>query len=113
MCPTGLTPWATQPLVIDFGDAVDSALAMRVIRVLDSGERPAADNARLERYESRFSFRPSRPWLPGTYTIEVSPWLEDVAGNRVNRAFDVDPGGRVTTIDDREAATRLGFVVRR
>ena len=92
---------------------VDSALAVRLIRVLDSGERPVTGNVRLERYESRFSFRPRRPWLPGTYTIEVSPLLEDVAGNRVNRAFDVDPGGRVTTIDDREAATRVVFVVRR
>ena len=51
-------------------------------------------------YETRFSFQPSRPWLPGTYTIEVSPLLEDVAGNRVNRAFDVDAGDRVTTIDE-------------
>ena len=92
---------------------MDSALAVRLIRVLDSGERQVAGSARLERYESRFSFLPSRAWLPGIYTIEVSPLLEDVAGNRVNRAFDVDPGERVTTIDDQEAITRLGFVVRR
>ena len=105
-------PTSAQPLIIDFGEAVDSALAVRLIRVLDSGERPVAGSALLERHESRFSFRPSRPWLPGTYTIEVNPLLEDVAGNWVNRAFDVDPGDRVTTIDDREAATHLVFVVR-
>ena len=84
---------------------------------MGGGRRDAGRLARggvpRRRYESRFSFLPSRAWLPGIYTIEVSPLLEDVAGNRVNRAFDVDPGDRVTTIDDREAATRLGFVVRR
>lgn len=105
-------PTPSQPLIIDFGEPVDSALAPRLIRILDAGKNPIIGLAVLERHESRFNFTPETPWASGTYTIEVNPALEDLAGNRVNRVFDVDRFDRVATPKDRAPATRLSFSVK-
>ncbi len=101
-----LTPTA-KDLLIDFGEPLDSALAPRLIRVLD-----VPGQVVLEQNETRLRFTPHQPWKPGTYTLEVHPALEDLAGNRVNRPFDVDRFDRVTTIQDREPPTQIVFTVR-
>jgi hypothetical protein len=99
-------PKGQQPLTIDFGEPVDSALAPRLIRVLGVDA-----DVTLEAHESRLVFITEKAWVPGTYTLEVNPALEDVAGNRVNRPFDVDRFDRVSKMNEREPATRITFTV--
>jgi hypothetical protein len=40
--------------------------------------------------ETRWSFRPGAPWRAGEYHLRASDILEDVAGNRIGKAFEVD-----------------------
>ena len=37
-----------------------------------------------------WQFVPQQPWAAGEYSLMVEPNLEDVSGNRVGRAFEVD-----------------------
>jgi hypothetical protein len=49
-------------------------------------------------------------WKPGKYELVVERVLEDVAGNRVGRAFEVDEDAR--PINSEGPAVRREFVVR-
>jgi len=40
--------------------------------------------------EKSWSFTPSQPWQAGPHRVNVSPDLEDVAGNTPSRPFDMD-----------------------
>ena len=44
----------------------------------------------LERGEREWRFTPALPWKNSEYQLIVQVALEDLAGNRVGRAFDVD-----------------------
>jgi hypothetical protein len=86
-----LTPPArpTEPLVVDFGRPLDAALALRAITVRKDDAIVPCD-AELECDETRLVFNPTRPWTPGRYTLHADDILEDVAGNRIGRPFDID-----------------------
>ena len=77
------------PLVVDLPRPLDAALALRALSVWKGvAELPGA--ARLERRETRFIFTPDSPWTPGRYALRADPVLEDIAGNRIGRPFDID-----------------------
>lgn len=78
-------------LIVAFGESLDSALALRLITV--SG---VSGTATLAKEEREWHFVPDAPWSAGEYRIAVDTALEDLAGNRVGRAFDVDTFERVT-----------------
>ena len=44
----------------------------------------------LDQLETRWTFTPSQPWRAGTYELLALDILEDVAGNQIGRAFEVD-----------------------
>ena len=44
----------------------------------------------MDRNETRWSFTPSAAWKAGTYSLVADNLLEDIAGNHLDRAFDVD-----------------------
>ncbi len=79
-----------ETLALDFGEPVDSALALRLVEVTDPRSLPVDGVPSLDRQESRWLFTPSGPWMPGRYSIQIAATLEDLAGNRIGRAFDVD-----------------------
>jgi hypothetical protein len=77
-------------LVINLGDPVDHALGERLVAVQDERGRPVEGEATLAEGDRRWRFVPAKAWAPGRYAILVSPELEDVAGNRPGRPFDLD-----------------------
>lgn len=81
---------SVEPLVIRFGEAMDHALAQRLIRVLNDAEQPIAGKVRLTAGESEWHFTPDHPWPAGNYAIVIDTDLEDLAGNNLNRPFDRD-----------------------
>lgn len=99
----------TAPLTVDFDRPLDAALALRAISVVRNGA-PIAGVARLEAEETRLIFTPAAPWRPGPYQLAVSPILEDLAGNRPGRPFDIDRAAPGQPAPDALAAT-LSFVV--
>ncbi len=79
----------TSDLVIAFDRPLDHALAQRAISVTHDGS-PVAGKISLEESETRFRFRPDGAWAPGRHAIRVDGVIEDLAGNRLGKLFDVD-----------------------
>ena len=85
----------SEALTIDFPDSMDYALLLRMIDVAGVAGRITVD-----RNETEWLFTPDHPWKAGDYRLVVDTALEDLAGNRVGRAFDVDtfqPGSHLAS----------------
>ncbi len=86
----------TDGLVVAFPAPLDYALVNRLLAVHGKDGRRIEGSVTVERMETLWRLRPSAPWLAGEYTLQVDTALEDVAGNRVGKAFDVDVFGPIT-----------------
>jgi len=75
----------TDPLTVDFRESMDFALAQRLISVMGI---PGA--ASLEGNETRWVFKPELQWSRGRHELKIALALEDLAGNRIDRLFDID-----------------------
>jgi hypothetical protein len=78
-------------LVIRFPKPLDYALLQHEIEVSGIAGTVAVGND-----ETEWRFTPDSPWRAGTYAIVVRTTLEDLAGNHINRAFDVDTFDPIT-----------------
>jgi hypothetical protein len=85
------------PLIIDFGEPLEAALAQRLIWV--EGVR---GKVTLGPDERQWRFLPDQPWSSRSYELKIDTALEDLAGNKVGRPFDVDTFERVSRRVDRE-----------
>lgn len=79
-------------LKVQFDRSMNRGMALNSIRVLRNGT-PVPGTIELSDHERHWSFQPQQPWQPGDYTIEIDPGLEDIAGNRLDRPFEVVPRG--------------------
>jgi hypothetical protein len=79
-----------EPVVIRFAEPMDHALASRLIWVIDANQRKLAGNVALADLEQEWSFVPERDWQAGLYEIVADTWLEDLAGNSLEKPFEVD-----------------------
>ncbi len=80
----------TAPLTAEFPEPLDYALLGRLLEIRDSAGNRVEGAIAIERDETRWQFRPARPWQAGVYRLRVDSALEDLAGNRINRPFEVD-----------------------
>ncbi len=69
---------------------MDHALAQRMIRVVVPPGELVAGEAALEDQERRWLFTPAQPWKAGPHTVLVQTTIEDLAGNNIGKAFEVD-----------------------
>jgi len=81
---------STDPVRLGFPESLDSALSLDSIVVVNgSGARvPAVPS--LAHGERELAIVPARRWQAGRYEIRVKTRLEDLAGNNLNRPFDVE-----------------------
>lgn len=79
-----------EPVELSFGEAMDAALAVAEIQVVDAYQRVVPGEKMLTESESRWQFIPQTPWKGQTYTVLVNSRLEDLAGNNLLHAFDSD-----------------------
>ena len=77
------------PLAVRFPVPLDYGILQSALRVTMGGE-PLAGEIRVEQGETRWTFTPRAPWRPGEHQLVAAPTLEDVAGNRIGRPFEVD-----------------------
>jgi len=100
--PTDLEPldtahWRIQPppaggrtgLVVTFPEPLDHGLLMRALGVTRDGKEVEGEIA-VDQLETRWTFTPAQPWRAGSYALLALDILEDVAGNQIGRAFEVD-----------------------
>lgn len=78
------------PLVVTFPHPMDRALALRLIRVAAPDGRDLDGTVELGDQERRWSFTPSSPWPAGPHALVIATTIEDLAGNNIGKAFDVD-----------------------
>jgi hypothetical protein len=89
------------PLTITFPEPLDHALLQRAITVSHAGAVMPGDVS-IETGETRWTFKPRDSWQPGVYTVVVQPILEDLAGNRIGRAFEVRSPGEAVAPEDNQ-----------
>ena len=78
------------PLVVTFPAPLDHGLLARALAVETSGGRTIDGDVVLDAGDTRWAFRPRLPWDAGDYRLAALSILEDPAGNRIGRAFEVD-----------------------
>ncbi len=99
------------PLVVRFPNPLDRELLETWLSVHDADGAVVDGAITIDENESCWRFTPPRPWAEGEYRLVAQTvLLEDVAGNSIDRAFDVDlddPAARRTESD----TVSLPFVV--
>jgi len=73
-----------------FPEPVDHGLAMHAIAVRNAEGRSVPGEVAIDQEERRWRFTPTEIWQPGMHALVIDTALEDLAGNRVGRLFDVD-----------------------
>ena len=79
-----------EPLRVTFPEPLDRALLDRALTVLDANGKAVPGAVAIEAEETAWRLAPERPWQAGDYRIVIDKDLEDLAGNQVGRAFEVD-----------------------
>lgn len=74
-----------EPLVITFDRPLDYALLGDVFEIPG-----VSGKASIGAGETEWRFQPDQPWKEGEHQLVISTALEDLAGNRIGRPFDVD-----------------------
>jgi hypothetical protein len=95
--PLDTASWRIQPpaaggrdsLLVSFPKPLDHALLMRALGVRREDAAVEGDVI-IDQAETRWAFTPKQPWRAGTYQLLALDTLEDVAGNQIGRAFEVD-----------------------
>jgi hypothetical protein len=102
---------ATNALRVIFPEPLDHGLLLRALGVLAPDGQPVAGDVHVGQGELMWQFTPKEAWKGGNYNLVALAMLEDLAGNRIGRAFEVDQFDR----SDRSAEpekTLIPFTVR-
>jgi hypothetical protein len=99
------------PLTVTFPEPLDHGLLRRALGLARDGTRIEGEIA-IEAAETRWVFTPSAVWSPGEYQLVALSFLEDLAGNRIGRAFEVDNFERTDRTPEPERTT-LTFKIAR
>ena len=99
-----------EPLTVAFSEALDHGLLLRAIGVRRDGA-PLTGQAQVDAHETRWTMTPDAPWQPGRYELIALGILEDLAGNRIGRAFEIVGAGDKG--EDDAAVTARSFALAR
>ncbi len=75
----------TEPLIVKFDRPLDYGLLGDVFQIPG-----IPGKSTIGAGETDWSFQPDKPWPAGEHTLVIDMALEDLAGNRIGRPFDVD-----------------------
>jgi hypothetical protein len=117
--PLAVTAWRVSPpaagtrdaLSVAFDEPLDHGLLLRALGVTGADGKFLDGDVRTEASESHWSFTPRTEWKAGVYQLTALAMLEDLAGNRIGRAFEVDTFNRVDRSPEPER-TMVPFTVR-
>jgi hypothetical protein len=79
-----------EPVRVRFPKALDHALLERLLWVTDAQGRRIAGEVTVPDRETGWKFTPRQAWAAGRYRLVADTRLEDLAGNRIGRPFEVD-----------------------
>lgn len=79
-----------EPLSLTFEAPLDHALLHRLLWVENEAGERVEGEVRVEAGERRWSLLPDTRWSPGRYRLMIRSILEDLAGNGIDKPFEVD-----------------------
>jgi hypothetical protein len=85
----------SDPLTVTFPVPHDNALLLREVWVTDADGKRLPGSIKVTAEETRWQFTPETPWKAGAYKLVAKTTLEDLAGNKVGRLFEVDEFGPI------------------
>ena len=97
------------PLVVSFRRPLDYALLQRALVVTTADGERVDGEIDTEVAETRWILTPREPWRTSTYHLTARPVLEDPAGNRVGRPFEVALSER-TARPGKASEARVSFL---
>jgi hypothetical protein len=103
LAPMQLADWklempkagTTNPLVVNFPKPIDHGLLERSLGIDRRGGGPVNGQISIGAQERSWSFQPLDRWRAGQYVLVVMSNLEDPAGNRIGKPFDIDKFDRI------------------
>lgn len=103
------TRGSADPLRIHLKEPLDYFLLAETVRVVDEAGSVMATDVRVMQGEKGMEIFAKEKWAAGRYRIKIASYLEDLAGNNLNRLFDRD----VTKPQKTQRPFReLAFVIR-
>ena len=84
-----------EPLRVTFPEPLDHGLLLRALGVAGADHQFVEGAVSVGAGETSWQFTPASPWRTATYQLVALGMLEDLAGNRIGRAFEVDNFDRV------------------
>ena len=79
-----------EQLVIKFNESLDHILAERTISVTDANGKDIKGKLAVNDHGDILYFSPDSEWKSGGHALQIESRLEDLAGNNLDRLFDVD-----------------------
>jgi hypothetical protein len=76
------------PVSVTFPEPLDHGLLMRAVGIRRN-DAPVVGDVRVDSNETRWNMTPNEPWRSGDYALIALGVLEDLAGNRIGRPFEV------------------------
>jgi hypothetical protein len=99
------------PLTVAFPESLDHGLLLRALGVQGSDGAAIGGDISVGKGELTWSFTPREFWKAGTHHLVAFGMLEDLAGNRIGRAFEVDQFERSDKSGEPEK-TLIAFLIR-
>ncbi len=96
---------------VTFPEPLDHGLLLRALGVLSPDGKPLRRRRRGRRARADLVVHAAEPWQAGDYKIVAFAMLEDLAGNRIGRAFEVDQFDRTDSSAEPEK-TLIPFSVK-
>jgi len=88
-------------LTVEFPEALDHALVGRELDIVDSSGTSLRGSISIGSLEKSWTFTPEIPWKKGAYELRAGSVLADLAGNMIDRPFEIDRFERVDQVLDR------------
>ena len=89
------------PVTFAFPEPLDHATVARGITLENSKGEIIRGDFTFSAHETRAHFTPLKQWKAGLIDVHISPVIEDLAGNSIERAFEVDRFDQVETAQPR------------
>ena len=100
---------STAPLTVRLLESLDAALLQRFLDVADAKGQLVNGKVSIGDEEASWIFTPDQPWSPGKHSLEILKSLEDLAGNKIGRTFEVDRVEQPPAADATGAEASLTF----
>ena len=102
---------STNSLRVTFREPLDHGLLLRALGVIAPDGKSLPGDVYVDQGELMWAFTPKGAWQAGHYNLVAFAMLEDLAGNRIGRPFEVDQFDRADRSPEPEK-TLIPFSVR-